>query len=344
MNSQPDFFPELVQLAAIVCLAAAVCVGIIRLLRPVLVRHALAQPNARSSHRIPTPQGGGVGVVAATLAVVTATAAVLPLPSGTVAIWWPVGSAVLLLSVIGWVDDVRSLPVLPRLLAHAFAIAIVMLTLPDAVRIVPPLPFWLERVLLFVAGVYLVNIVNFMDGLDWMSVAEFVPICAGIVLVAAFADLPPLASIVAAALGGAVVGFAPFNRPVAKLFLGDVGSLPMGLLLFWLLLGLAMCGQLAAAILLPLYYLMDASLTLMCRIARREPIYQAHRSHFYQRATDLGWSVPAVVAQVFAANVGLAALATLAAARADATSQMIAVMLGVGLVAALLWRFARRPN
>ena len=81
-----------------------------------------------------------------------------------------------------------------------------------------------------------------------------------------------------------MIGFAPFNKPVARMFLGDVGSLPIGLLFGWLLIVLAGRGHLAAALLLPLYYLADATITLLRRFAAGEPIMQAHRSHFYQRA------------------------------------------------------------
>ena len=122
-------------------------------------------------------------------------------------------------------------------------------------------------------------------------------------------EFPPSATIVAAALCGAMLGFAPFNRPVAKIFLGDVGSLPIGLLLGWCLLQLAYSQQIAAALLLPLYYLADATVTLLRRLTRREPFWAAHRSHFYQRATDNGFTVLRVVSEVFALNVGLAVLA-----------------------------------
>jgi UDP-N-acetylmuramyl pentapeptide phosphotransferase/UDP-N-acetylglucosamine-1-phosphate transferase len=317
---------------------------LIFLLRPLFARYALARPNARSSHRIPTPQGGGIAVVAGTLIAVTAAVSIVPDLDASQARWWPLAVAVVLIAVVGGTDDVRPLPVAPRLAAHVVVVAVVLFTLPGDLRIVVPLPLPIERALLLLSGVYLVNLVNFMDGLDWMTVAEFVPVCAGIAVVSALGDVSPLTVAVAAALAGAAVGFAPFNRPVAKLFLGDVGSLPLGLLLFWLLLDLATHGQLAAAILLPLYYLMDASLTLMRRFARGEPIHQAHRSHFYQRATDLGWSVPAIVANVFVVNIGLVALAGWAATRIDASGQAIAVALGVGLVAGLLWRLSRRKG
>ena len=94
--------------------------------------------------------------------------------------------------------------------------------------------------------------------------------------------------VVALALCGALIGFAPFNRPVARIFLGDVGSLPIGLLFAWLLVLLAGSGHLAAAVILPLYYLADATLTLLRRMKDREPFWQAHRTHFYQLATDRG--------------------------------------------------------
>src|SRR5260370_7281407 len=142
------------------------------------------------------------------------------------------------------------------------------------------------------ALVWFVNLVNFMDGIDWMTVAEFVRLTARVVLRGQLATVPPPSTILALALLGAMLGFAPFNKPVAKLFLGDVGSLPVGLLLGWLLLQLARGGQPAAALLLPLYYLADATVTLIRRATAGEPFWQAHRSHFYQRAGHLSLNVP----------------------------------------------------
>ena len=144
------------------------------------------------------------------------------------------------------------------------------------------------------------NLVNFMDGLDLMTVAEAVPVTAAVVLLGWLGEIPASTTIVAAALCGALLGFAPFNRPVAKIFLGDVGSLPIGLLLGWCLLQLAWHQQFAAALLLPLYYLADATVTLCRRLIRREPFWAAHRSHFYQRATDNGFTVWRMVSEVFA--------------------------------------------
>ena len=138
-----------------------------------------------------------------------------------------------------------------------------------------------------------------------------------------------------------MLGFAYFNRPTAKLFLGDVGSLPIGLLVGWLLVLLAGHGHLAAALLLPLYYLADATLTLIRRLSRGERIWQAHRTHYYQRATDRGFSVTQIVTRVFAVNVCLAGLALITVVEASRVTDTAALALGAALVAWLLVTFTR---
>jgi UDP-N-acetylmuramyl pentapeptide phosphotransferase/UDP-N-acetylglucosamine-1-phosphate transferase len=232
------------------------------------------------------------------------------------------------------------MPVAPRLMLQTLAIAVAIAAMPADVRLVSSLPWWAERLCLLVAIVWFVNLVNFMDGIDWMTVAEVVPLTASVVLLGQLAMVPPPSTLLALALLGAVLGFAPFNRPVAKLFLGDVGSLPIGLLLGWLLLQLARGGQPAAALLLPLYYLADASVTLIRRIVAGEPFWQAHRSHFYQRAGDRGFSVPAIVGRVFLTNMALAGLAFLTAAKHEPVVITVSLLTGGALVAWLLSRFA----
>ena len=162
---------------------------------------------------------------------------------------------------------------------------------------------------------------------------------AGIALLGIAVGLPAEAVVTALALCGSMIGFAPFNRPVARLFLGDVGSLALGLLAGWMLVLLAAQGHLAAALLLPLYYLADATLTLLRRALRGEPFWQAHRGHFYQRATDAGFSVPAIVGRVFAVNLALAVLAGVTVRFPGPAAALGCLALGGLLVAALLWRF-----
>jgi UDP-N-acetylmuramyl pentapeptide phosphotransferase/UDP-N-acetylglucosamine-1-phosphate transferase len=327
------------RLAIVVLLAAALLsAGLIVLLRPLLQRYALARPNARSSHVVPTPQGGGIAVIAATLSVagICANLIGLGVPAALFA-------ATAFIALVGFADDLRPIPVLPRLLLQAAAVGAIIFLAPADLRIVPSAPLVLERGALLIAGLWFVNLVNFMDGLDLMTVAEAVPITAAMILLGLLGQLPPLPVLIAAALCGAMIGFAPFNRPVAKVFLGDVGSLPIGLLLGWGLLELAWHQELIAALLLPLYYLTDATLTLFHRIARGEPFWAAHRSHFYQRATDNGFSVPRVTANVFLLNLALAALA-ITSSSVSAPVGCALLILGALLVSLTLYRFARKST
>ena len=330
--------PELWLVLAVTVAAAIVSAIVILIIRPLLLRHALAKPNARSSHRTPTPQGAGIGVVAATLVAAGLALAYF----GGAGSNFPVAlfGATLLIAALGLADDIRPVPVLPRLLLQAIAVGAVVLAGSCDIRITPFLPSWIERGLLVLAGLWFVNLVNFMDGLDWMTAAEVIPVTAAIALLGLAGDLPLVATVVAAALCGAMIGFAPFNRPVATIFLGDVGSLPIGLLLGWCLMQLA--GQHpAAALLLPLYYLTDATVTLLRRLMRREPFWVAHRSHFYQRATDNGFTVTQVVSEVFTLNLVLAALAAFSIKAASLSADVALFAVGAGAVAATLLRFSR---
>jgi UDP-N-acetylmuramyl pentapeptide phosphotransferase/UDP-N-acetylglucosamine-1-phosphate transferase len=316
-------------------LAAIVAAAITWFGLPLLQRYALARPNARSSHRIPTPQGAGIAVIAATLAVASAGFALMHLTIPFVLL-----AATLFIALVGFADDIRSIPVVPRLLLQAMAVGAVVLSAPFDLRIVPACPLLIERGLLLLAGLWFVNLVNFMDGLDLMTAAEAVPVSFALVLLGLSGTFDDIAAIVAASLCGAMLGFAPFNRPVAKVFLGDVGSLPIGLLLGWCLLQLAWHQQLIAALLLPLYYLTDATITLFRRIAAREPFWVAHRSHFYQRATDNGFVVSQVVGEVFMLNVALAALA-IASTQAPSFA-FVLLLAGALAVALVLYRFSRK--
>jgi len=325
----------------VLCAAAAACAGLIVLLRPLLERYALARPNARSAHQKPTPQGGGIAVVSTTLLLALIVFAAEPsFGRAVLQDFAPVLVAALLLALVGMVDDIRAVEALPRLLLQFVAVGTVIAALPDEARVTTFTPFWLERALLLLAGVWFVNLVNFMDGIDWMTVAEVVPITVYLVVIGFNGGLPVYAIVVAIALCGAMLGFAPFNQPVARLFLGDVGSLPIGLLLGWLLLLLAGQGYVAAAFLLPLYYLADATATLLRRLRAGEKIWEAHRSHFYQRAIDGGFTVREIVAQVFVLNIVLASLATATVLAPSPLMTVGALVVGVVLVAGLLWRFA----
>lgn len=313
---------------------------LILLLRPILVRYAMAKPNARSSHRIPVPQGAGMAVIAATVTAVALAGLWAPqqVPLQDIA---AVLLGALFIAVVGGVDDWKPVPVVPRLFLQLMAATAVLAALPHDLRILSFVPTWIERALLAIAIMWFVNLTNFMDGLDWMTVAEMLPITAALAAFSLMHANPPEVLPVALALAGALIGFAPFNKPVAKIFLGDVGSLPIGLIVAWGLVVLAGNHHLAAAILLPLYYLADATVTLFLRLSRGEQVWKAHRTHFYQRATNNGFSVIQIVCEVLMLNVVLVILATLSIRPKPFWIDVLLLAVGAVAVAIVLFRFSR---
>ncbi|MEA2754431.1 MAG: hypothetical protein QOJ54_720, partial [Aliidongia sp.] len=186
---------------------------------------------------------------------------------------------------------------------------------------------------------WFVNLFNFMDGIDGITASETVMIGLGVAVIALVAaDYQSGALPLGLAIAAAALGFLAWNWQPAKLFLGDVGSIPLGYLLGWLLLALARTGAWAPALILPLYYLTDATLTLAYRLLRGRRVWEAHREHFYQRAIQRGLSHAAVVLRIAAANLALVLLALLA------TEWPLPALAGsIVVVAALLVWLLRRP-
>ncbi len=317
--------------------SATLCV----VLLPLLLRYALARPNARSSHTIPTPQGGGIAVLGGCCLALALGLALTATPGRDIAI--VMGCASLLALVGAW-DDIRPLPASVRLALQGICVGLVLVFAAPGLRLFPELmPVAVERGLALLAGVWFVNLTNFMDGLDWLTVAGLVPLLGALAISAGFGLLDPATAWIAAGLCGGLLGFAPFNRPVARLFLGDVGSLPIGLITAYLLYRLAGEGALAAALILPLYHITDATLTLIRRLARGERVWEAHRSHFYQQATTNGHKVMAVVGAIALLNGVLIALAAWSVLAPGLSIQLVCLSLAL-LFTALLLRHFSRPS
>jgi len=274
-------------------------------------RQILDRPNERSSHTLPTPRGGGLGVVPAVLL----CWAWLALGPGPIGYWaWGSIAAALLLMIASWIDDRHSLPSAPRFLGQFVVVAGTLALLPaDALVFQGWLPFAADRVVAAIAWVWFVNVFNFMDGIDGITGVEAGALGIGIALVSIIGESSPDLAPFALAVAGAGLGFLVWNWHPAKLFLGDVGSVPLGFLLGGLLLRLAMGGQLAAALILPAYYVADATLTIILRIVRGEPFLRPHRQHFYQRAALGRHRHDQVALAVLVGNLALIACALLAA-------------------------------
>ena len=294
--------PDRVLLVAISAATGLIaCLGT-RALIPLLRRAAvLDHPNERSLHAAPTPRGGGIALVGAILlawlALIVAGAVA---PRLLVVLF---GAA--LLAAISWIDDLRGLSPGTRLLAQLVAVTIGMLSLMPAG---PVFQFWLmpglDAVAVGLMWLWFVNLFNFMDGIDGLAGSEAAAIGIGLMLFATLgAGSDPGLAALAATAGAAALGFLVWNWAPARIFLGDVGSVPLGYLLGFLLLDVAARGSWKIALILPLYFLADATITLFRRLLGGERVWQAHRQHFYQRAVQRGLGHGDVLRRVIAADL-----------------------------------------
>ena len=305
-------------------------------LRVMIAYGRLEAPTDRGMHSIPVPSGAGAAIVAAAL------------------VLWPLWQSpaeshdmVLLatlaaLALVSWLDDRRGLSPALRLAMHASAVALLLAFLGPEQRVLPALPLAGERLVLGLAWLWFVNLFNFMDGIDGLAGAEAVAVAAGYVLVVTVAGagtpLEQLALIVAAA----TAGYLFWNWHPAKVFMGDTGSIALGFLLGWLMIDLACRGFWAAAIILPLYFVADATLTLAKRLLRGEKVWRPHRQHFYQRATLAGTPPSGVVLRTALANVALIMLALI-----SIRHPILALVGAAAVTAAILGeleRLARVPH
>jgi UDP-N-acetylmuramyl pentapeptide phosphotransferase/UDP-N-acetylglucosamine-1-phosphate transferase len=293
--------------------------------RLMLAYGRLEQPTDRGMHRVPVPSGAGAAIVAAALVLWPAWQA----PGGGL-------DAVLLstlaaLALVSWLDDRRGLSPMLRLSVHAAAVVLLLASLGPDQRVLPMLPLALERALMGLAWLWFINLYNFMDGIDGLAGAEGIAVAAGYALVVAAAGLDtPFASL-GLILAAATAGYLFWNWHPAKVFMGDTGSITLGFLLGWMMIDLGVRGLWAAAMILPLYFVADATITLLKRLARGEKPWQPHRQHAYQRAVLGGTRPSAVVLRTATANAALIALALL-----SLWQPFLALAGAAGVVAALL--------
>jgi UDP-N-acetylmuramyl pentapeptide phosphotransferase/UDP-N-acetylglucosamine-1-phosphate transferase len=306
---------------------------VLRILRR---RAILSHPDERSSHTVPTPQGGGIALVFVLLPAWAVIA--LGVPGQTFIIWLVLGAA-LLLAGVSWADDLGGISRSIRFATHIAAVSLVLSALPgDAFLFQGVLPLALDRLAAGILWVWFINLFNFMDGIDGIAGAETAAIGFGLFLIAAVAG-GGVQGLFGLTLAATALGFLWWNWHPAQVFLGDVGSVPLGYLLGWLLLEAALKGFWAAALILPLYYLADATITLSRRLVAGERIWQAHAQHFYQKAVRRGLSHATVVRIILLANGVLIVLALLAAGGAEAAALTGALAtVAVLLIVLARWR------
>ncbi len=252
-------------------------------------RGLLDQPGKRRSHTQPTPRGGGIGIVAATL---LAGVPAWCLLDGS--LWWPQAAAlavaVLAVALIGWRDDHEPLSVVPRLLVHAGAALLVgcAALAPWAMR-APEL--WWILIPLVPVLIGFINAHNFMDGIDGILGQQGLFVMLGFGALAAWHGDIGIAALAFATAAGCL-GFLGFNWPPAKIFMGDVGSGALGLAIGAVaaLVVQRNPGMIWACAILPSAFLVDSGLTLLRRILGGQRWYAPHRQHLYQWLVRVNWS------------------------------------------------------
>jgi len=260
-------------------------------LTAVLRRYALAKsiidiPNDRSSHVEPTPRGGGVAIVISFLASLALLAGNQDFTDVLIALS---GSGALI-AIIGFMDDHGHIAARWRLLGHFIAAGWAMFWLGG----LPPLEVfgwtldlaWFGSVIAAIYLVWLLNLYNFMDGIDGIASVEAICACAGISLLCVVGGFAQLA-VLPLLLAGAVAGFLYWNFPPARIFMGDAGSGFLGIILgvlsiqaAWASSQLFWCWLILLGV-----FIVDATFTLIRRLARGDKVYEAHRSHAYQFAS-----------------------------------------------------------
>ncbi|MBK8750582.1 MraY family glycosyltransferase [Candidatus Contendibacter odensensis] len=319
--------------------ALAFCRVLSRLIHPLRL---LDHPNDRSLHARPIPRTGGMAVLAGVLVGVLVNAMVMKDFSSRAGLFLGVGLAPL--AVISWLDDYRDIAARWRLLIHLWAAVSLPAAgfAPDSFNLpglVLPLPSSIAVLLTLLFTVWMINLYNFMDGMDGfaggMAVIGFTTLAW---LGRADAEFTVICLVVAAA--GA--GFLVYNFPPAKIFLGDTGSTVLGFLA-------AACSLWGSKMgLFPLWiawlvfspFIVDATVTLLRRLLHGEKVWEAHRSHYYQRLVLLGWGHRRTVLAEYALMLACAGSALLAVSLPPTAQAVLA--LGWALIYSLLmWRVGR---
>jgi UDP-GlcNAc:undecaprenyl-phosphate/decaprenyl-phosphate GlcNAc-1-phosphate transferase len=298
-------------------------------------RFALDQPNERSLHERPVPRTGGIAVL---------LGGAVSLAFGAGLLWLPMALA-LALAVVSFFDDLRGLPTGVRLGAHVAAAAFLVWYVLSPMLVV-------ELLVLIVAVAWITNLYNFMDGSDGLA-GGMATIGFGAYGLAAWWGQDAALAALCLALSAAALAFLLHNHHPARMFLGDVGSIPLG----FLAAGLGIVGW--RNDLWPLWFpvlvfgpfIGDATITLVRRLLRRERVWQAHREHYYQRMVRMGLGHRGTAWTAYAVMLLCAGAALLGRGQAPALQATVFLATSALLGAMAVWvdvrwaRFsdARRP-
>ena len=310
-----------------------------------LVRRLVDVPNGRSSHVVVTPRGGGLAIALTMLAALPMLGALGAVSWGLV---WALAGGGALVSLIGFADDHGHIAPRWRLLAHFASASWVLAWVGvPAVSIFGFVlePDWLGYGLAALYLVWLLNLTNFMDGIDGLAGVEAISVCGAgalLCLVVVPGDKQWVAPLI---LASATLGFLAWNLPPAKIFMGDAGSGFLGLMLATFSLQAASVAPKLfwTWVILLGVFVVDATVTLLRRVARGEKFYEAHRSHAYQQAAQHWGAHRPVTLIVGAINLCWLLPMALVVALAWLDGPLGVLVAYAPLVAAAFWLKAGRP-
>ena len=256
------------------------------------------KPNYRSSHKKPVALGAGIIIIPFIV--------FYSLFNDYV---WNINilSCLSILFLISLWDDIKNIKPLPRLFFHFIAIYIyVFLYLNPKIQqiyVYDKIIIYIFTIFVILGITWFINAFNFMDGINGITSVEVISICLSLIFIDFFLNKEINVLVFSTLI--IIFIFCYFNWSPASIFLGDSGSIPLGFITIFLLIELALKGMWVAALILPLYYLMDTGITLLKRVYQRKKFWNPHKEHFYQQAIQNGFSHTYVSVKLILINLGL---------------------------------------
>ena len=289
-------------------------------------------PNQRSNHKTPTARGGGIAIM------IALTFGLMALKLGSN--YYYLLAAAIILSVINFYDDIKRAPIWLRFTAQIVAVIMVTQLLPEGKYVFQGvLSLLFDRICAAIMLLWFINCFNFMDGIDGIAATEAIFIALAIAIIVFISPIMPVKlGYLALLIITSNLGFLYYNWHPAKIFMGDVGSVPLGLILGWMLMVTACYGYWCYSLIIPGYYLADSGITIIKRLIQGKKIWQAHSEHFYQQAVRKNYKHSQVVFRIIILNILLLICALMS------LNQTWYLALAVILTLALLFIFRNLPN
>ncbi len=332
---------QLIFVLSVLLVSFVICLVATRFLILFLTRVGIVDnPDDRRLHKQTTPTGGGIAVMASFIfGFVIIDYALFEL-SYSLYILLPL----LILAAISFYDDIKELPPAFRFFVHLAASSYIAYNLLLPYQLFHgELSYWADFVIAFIALAGFMNIYNFMDGIDGITASESIHLSTTILILCTLRHEviihSELISIIAALILMCSIAFIIYNWHPAHIFIGDVGTITIGMLLGLCLMLIAASGVklFVSVIIASLYYLGDGGLTILIRIMKREKIWLPHVNHFFQQAIRQRLSHRKITTEIILCNYWLMMLSVSAL-----YYPLLSLMLAIGLVTRVLVKFSEK--